>query len=133
MLVVAKEAEYFSINITLNYQVNTRGTSKVLLSSKIYKRTSNRKNFIHQVITYFSTKSPYLVRHFSYQSMSLLIPAAYYAVFLLFDSLRRFVHCKPSRAGPRDARLSRVRPSEYSTTLGTESGNFPLKETFTHP
>ncbi len=35
-------------------------------STKNWQMDSNQKNFILQVITYFSTELPYLVRHYSY-------------------------------------------------------------------
>ncbi len=44
-------------------------------STKNQQTDLKPKNFILRVKTYFSIESPYLVRHFPYRSMSILMPA----------------------------------------------------------
>ncbi len=56
------------ICLAVNGQYLQGVLQKFCIAAKINKWTSNQKNSILQVITYFLPLVPHLVRHFSYQS-----------------------------------------------------------------
>ncbi len=80
------QKKFWKLSKILNHFAKYEGYFKSFASlihspQKIKKWTSNQKNFILPVITFFLTWSSYLTKHFPYWSMNLLIAAAYHTGF----------------------------------------------------